>query len=55
MNASDARSAEGRGELNRPQVSAARLLEVTDLEKHFPLKGGFLGSTTYIECFLQNS
>jgi peptide/nickel transport system ATP-binding protein len=27
-------------------ASAARLLEVTDLKKHFPLKGGFLGGTT---------
>jgi peptide/nickel transport system ATP-binding protein len=27
-------------------VSAARLLEVTDLKKHFPLKGGLLGGTT---------
>jgi peptide/nickel transport system ATP-binding protein len=43
---SDERSAEGRGELNRPSLGATPILEVNDLKKHFPIRGGVLGGVT---------
>ncbi|MCZ8147937.1 MAG: hypothetical protein O9325_08840 [Roseomonas sp.] len=42
---SDGRSAEGRGELNR-SGNPTPVLQVNDLKKHFPLRGGLLGGTT---------
>ena len=42
MSATDAQGAGAR----QPPAPGARLLEVSDLKKHFPLKGGLLGGTT---------